>query len=49
MKKKTASLVFVIFLIGIASALVVPFLSNTVSGTVEVKGPVFYAVHQISF
>ena len=43
MKKKTASLVFAIFLIGIASALVVPFLSNTVSGTIEVKGPVFYA------
>lgn len=44
MKKKTIgiSIIISIFLIGIVSAGLVSYLSNIVTGSVEVKGPVFY-------
>lgn len=41
-KKFLISLVFVSLLIGFVSAALVPFLSNFISGTAEVKEPVFY-------
>ncbi len=43
MNKKTASVIVGMLLIGIVSAGLVPYLSNMVSGSVEVEGPVFYA------
>jgi len=43
MKKKTASALVGILLIGIVTAGLVPYLSNMVSGEVTVEGPVFYA------
>ncbi len=42
MNKKIASVVLGVLLIGIVSAGLVPYLSNLVSGSVEVEGPVFY-------
>jgi len=46
MKKKTiiASVIISVFLIGIVSAGLVGYLSNMVSGEVNVEGPVFYAI-----
>jgi len=43
MKNKIATLILGILLIGIASAGLVDYLSNTITGEIEVKGPVFYA------
>jgi len=43
MKNKIATLILGILLIGIASAGLVDYLSNIITGEVEVKGPVFYA------
>ena len=43
MNKKIASALVGILLIGIVTAGLVPYLSNMVSGSVEVTGPVFYA------
>ena len=43
MNKKIASALLGVLLIGIVTAGLVPYLSNIVSGSVEVKGPVFYA------
>ena len=45
MKKKTivASVLLGVLLIGIVTAGLVPYLSNMVSGSVVVEGPVFYA------
>ena len=43
MKRKIATLILGVFLIGIVSAGLVPWLSNLVSGSVVVEGPVFYA------
>lgn len=43
MKNKSAIAIFGILLIGIISAGLVNYLSNTITGSVEVKGPVFYA------
>lgn len=42
MNKKTASVLVGILVIGIVSAGLVPYLSNMVSGSVTVEGPVFY-------
>ena len=42
MNKKIASALVGILLIGIVAAGLVPYLSNMVTGSVEVKGPVFY-------
>ena len=43
MKRKIASVLVGVLLIGIVSAGLVPWLSNLVSGSVVVEGPVFYA------
>jgi len=43
MRKKITAVLVGIFLIGIVSAGLVPWLSNIVSGSVTVEGPVFYA------
>jgi hypothetical protein len=43
MKNKSAIAIFGILLMGIVSAGLVNYLSNTITGSVEVKGPVFYA------
>ncbi len=43
MKRKTTAIVFGLLLIGIVTAGLVPYLSNLVSGSVTVEGPVFYA------
>ncbi|MCH8945491.1 MAG: hypothetical protein IIA85_01040 [Nanoarchaeota archaeon] len=43
MNKKIASALLGVLLIGIVTAGLVPYLSNIVSGSVEVNGPVFYA------
>ena len=43
MNKKIASAIVGILLIGIVTAGLVPYLSNMVTGTVTVEGPVFYA------
>ena len=43
MDKKTAGVLVGVLLIGIVSAGLVPYLSNMVSGSVTVEGPVFYA------
>jgi len=43
MNKKIASALVGILLIGIVTAGLVPYLSNMVTGTVTVEGPVFYA------
>jgi len=43
MNKKIATLIAGILLVGIVTAGLVPWLSNIVSGSVEVRGPVFYA------
>ena len=45
MKKETiiAGIIISVFLIGIVSAGLVGYLSNMVSASIEVKGPVFYA------
>jgi len=43
MNKKIASVVLGVLLIGIVSAGLVSYLSNMVSGSVVVEGPVFYA------
>ena len=43
MKRKIATLIAGILLVGIVTAGLVPWLSNIVSGSVEVRGPVFYA------
>ena len=48
MNKKIASVLVGILVIGIVSAGLVGYLSNMVSGTVEVSGPVFYANSYIS-
>ena len=42
MNKKTASVLVGILVIGIVSAGLVPYLSNMITGSVEVEGPVFY-------
>jgi hypothetical protein len=42
MKWKIATLIFGILLIGVVSSALVPYLSNTVTGSVTVEGPVFY-------
>ncbi len=42
MNKKIASVLLGVLLIGIVSAGLVGYLSNMVSGSVEVEGPVFY-------
>lgn len=42
MKKKIAVLILGILLIGMTSASLVAYLSNIITGSVEVKGPVFY-------
>ena len=42
MKRKIATLIAGILLVGIVTAGLVPWLSNIVSGSVEVRGPVFY-------
>ncbi len=47
MKRKIATLIVGVLLIGIVSAGLVPYLSNMVSGSVEVEGPVFYATKNI--
>ena len=43
MKRKIATLIAGILLVGIVTAGLVPWLSNIVTGSVEVRGPVFYA------
>ena len=43
MNKKIASVMVGMLLIGIVSAGLVPYLSNMISATVTVEGPVFYA------
>jgi len=43
MKKKATTLILGILLIGIVNAGLVGYLSNIVSGQVEVSGPIFYA------
>ena len=42
MNKKIATLIAGILLVGIVTAGLVPWLSNIVTGSVEVRGPVFY-------
>ena len=46
MNKKIASALLGVLLIGIVTAGLVPYLSNIVSGSVEVNGPVFYASNE---
>jgi hypothetical protein len=46
MKNKIATLILGILLIGIVSAGLVNYLSNTITGEVEVKGPIFYATSE---
>jgi len=43
MKRKATAIILGILLIGIVSAGLVAYLSNMISGTVQVSGPVFYA------
>jgi len=44
MKKQTIAIaILVIFIISFASATIVPFLSNSVTATVNIEGPIFYA------
>ena len=47
MNKKIATLIAGILLVGIVTAGLVPWLSNIVTGTVTVEGPVFYLDGQI--
>jgi len=47
MKRKIATLIAGILLVGIVTAGLVPWLSNIVSGSVTVEGPVFYLDGQI--
>jgi hypothetical protein len=46
MNKKITSVLLGILLIGIVSAGVVAYLSNTITGSVTVEGPVFYASNE---
>lgn len=48
MKTKIATLIAGILLIGMVTAGLVPYLSNSVTGSVEVEGPVFYLDGHIS-
>lgn len=43
MKKKVTAVLVGILVIGLVSAGIVPWISNIVTGTVSVEGPVFYA------